>query len=41
VYNKDIDELLKEIIYSLEAFDCEGALEKMILLEEVINGQAG
>jgi CheY-like chemotaxis protein len=34
VYNEHTDELLKEIIFALEAFDCEGALKKMEQLKE-------
>ena len=38
VYDKEIDELLQEIIFALEAFDCEEAFNKINKLEENLNG---
>jgi len=34
MYGEETDELLKKIIFSLEAFDCEGAMKSIIKLEE-------
>jgi HPt (histidine-containing phosphotransfer) domain-containing protein len=36
-YDEKTDELLREIIDSLEAFDCESALKKLIDLEVILN----
>jgi PAS domain S-box-containing protein len=33
-YGEEVDGLLEKIIFALEAFDCEGALENIIKLEE-------
>jgi HAMP domain-containing protein/HPt (histidine-containing phosphotransfer) domain-containing protein len=35
-YNSEIDELLKQVIFSLEEFDCEAALENISKIEEQI-----
>ncbi|MCL2169216.1 MAG: ATP-binding protein [Defluviitaleaceae bacterium] len=35
-YGADIDKLLEETIFALEAFDCEGAANKLTQLEEMI-----
>jgi CheY-like chemotaxis protein len=34
-YGEETDELLKEIVFALESFDCEGALLKLNKLEEI------
>jgi HPt (histidine-containing phosphotransfer) domain-containing protein len=35
-YGTETDELIKDIVFALELFDCENALQKLIILEEAL-----